>query len=92
MDRYNSIIAKAIGKLNGRSRYAVTISKTCTLYSTDKSYVDMSTRWRKHEDAHKAQYEKYGQIKFLILYLWESCKHGYTNNKFEIEAREAERL
>ena len=50
----------------------------------------ISTRLLKHEMAHVRQWEQYG-IWFLVLYLWESIKHGYTNNRFEIEAREAER-
>ena len=36
------------------------------------------------------QYQQLGTIRFLIEYLIESMRKGYYENKFEIEARNAE--
>ena len=45
-------------------------------------------KWVKHELVHVEQYKRYGILKFLTLYLIESIRNGYFNNKFEVEARE----
>ena len=45
---------------------------------------------RRHEEVHWQQYQRHGRIWFPVLYLVESIRHGYRNNKFEIEARKAE--
>ncbi|WP_262511711.1 hypothetical protein [Adhaeribacter pallidiroseus] len=37
------------------------------------------------------QFKKYGFFRFLWLYLIESIKVGYFQNKFEVEARQAEK-
>lgn len=50
------------------------------------------SKWVRHELAHIKQFKKYGFYKFLLLYLVESCKHGYFNNKFEVEARQEAEL
>lgn len=39
-----------------------------------------------HEVIHVLQYKKYGVIGFLIRYLVESIRHGYSGNTLEIEA------
>lgn len=44
----------------------------------------------RHEQAHWAQYERMGLVKFYVTYLWLSLRHGYRNNPMEIEARAAE--
>jgi hypothetical protein len=36
------------------------------------------------------QFRRHGFFKFLFLYLWESLRHGYHDNRFEVEARAAE--
>ena len=51
-----------------------------------------NTRWVKHEMCHIKQFQKEGTIIFITKYLWESIKNGYTNNRFEKEARAAEEL
>ena len=37
------------------------------------------------------QFRRYGFFRFLWLYLRESLRHGYEENKYELEARAAER-
>lgn len=89
-DIYNSKIASFVGWLNKAPfGYAVTISKSFTLYSTPEAAV--GTAWRKHEDCHKAQIAKIGWFKFMYQYFKFSLTVGYTNNPFEVEAREAAR-
>jgi hypothetical protein len=44
-----------------------------------------------HELTHVYQYRQYGYFGFLHRYLWECMKHGYYNNRFEKEARAAEK-
>ena len=45
----------------------------------------------RHEAAHLHQFKQYGFFSFLIKYVFESLKSGYQNNKYEIEARAAEK-
>jgi hypothetical protein len=86
-DRYNSRIAKIIGKLNGATQaFAVTVSSTCTLYNCAEYQV--SPAHRRHEACHKRQYAALGW-RFLPIYIWE-LRRGYRMNKFEVEARAAE--
>jgi hypothetical protein len=87
MDIYNSKLAKFLGFFTKQENYAITTSESCARYSCPKEAV--SIPWRKHEECHKRQYLRLGWFNFIEQYLWESIKHGYTNNKFEVEAREA---
>lgn len=44
-----------------------------------------------HEIIHLEQALRYNSwIKYYLVYLWECIKHGYRNNKFEIEAYQNE--
>ena len=51
---------------------------------------------RRHEHAHVAQYERWGPV-FLVAYplssliQWAKGKRPYLDNRFEVQAREAER-
>ena len=86
-DKYNNIIPKLLGKIMARSDlgFAITISQHCTLYSVPKPMVGQT--WRDHEECHKEQFRRYGWCKFVWLYIRELIRHGYKNNRFEIEAR-----
>lgn len=44
----------------------------------------------RHEQAHWAQYERMGALRFYAIYLWGLVRHGYRNHPMEIEARAAE--
>ena len=46
----------------------------------------------RHELKHVEQYSRFGLIGFILRYIVESIQNGYYNNKYEIEAREAEML
>ena len=43
-------------------------------------------RLLRHELVHVEQHDRYWGL-FPILYLWERMLRGYTNNRFEVEAR-----
>jgi len=40
-----------------------------------------------HEEEHVRQWTSIGFFKFPMSYLFELCKNGYQNNKYEIQAR-----
>jgi hypothetical protein len=40
-----------------------------------------------HEMVHIDQINKYGSIRWTLLYLYYSMRYGYINNPLEIEAR-----
>lgn len=74
----------------GSERVAIVWRRTIHLHNTSKADFLSDRRWVNHELKHVAQFEQYGWLQFAILYLVESIRHGYFNNKFEREAREAE--
>ncbi|WP_242921155.1 hypothetical protein [Pontibacter liquoris] len=45
--------------------------------------------WLAHELCHIRQFREHGFFRFLWLYLRESMRVGYYNNKYEVEARVA---
>ena len=66
------------------------LGKTIHLHNTTKQHFLNDKRWLKHELCHVQQFKQHGYFMFVIKYLYESIKVGYYNNKFEVEAREAE--
>ena len=44
----------------------------------------------RHEQAHWAQYERMGAVRFYAAYLWGLMRYGYRNHPMEIKARAAE--
>jgi hypothetical protein len=69
---------------------AMVLGKTIHLHGTSKEEFLADKRWLKHELCHIKQFKEHGYLLFLIKYLWECLKVGYYNNKYEVEAREAE--
>ena len=88
--RENSILARIGAWKLGTSRMAMTIGNTIHLHNTSKQEFLEDQRWVKHELKHVEQYQRYGFIGFIWKYTIESILRGYYNNRFEIEAREAE--
>ncbi len=86
----NSWIAKIAAKKLGTNNVAIVIGKTIHLHNTTKQNFLKDKRWVKHELCHINQFQRYGFVTFIVKYLWESLKHGYYNNKYEIEARVGE--
>ncbi|MEO6228848.1 MAG: DUF4157 domain-containing protein [Ferruginibacter sp.] len=88
----NSWIAKiAAWKLSSHS-VAIVIGSTIHLFNTTKEQFLSNEKWVKHELCHIRQFQQYGFINFIIKYLIESIRKGYYNNKYEVEARQAESL
>ena len=73
-------------------RAAIVFGKTVHLHNISRQQFLNDTRLMKHELCHVRQYQENGFLTFLFRYLVESIRKGYTNNKFEIEARNAEGL
>ncbi|MFM9910579.1 MAG: DUF4157 domain-containing protein [Chitinophagaceae bacterium] len=85
-----SFLAKiAAWKLNSK-QMAIVFGSTIHLHNTSSKELLSNKKWLLHELKHIEQFKRYGFIKFIFLYLIENLKHGYINNKFEIEARNAE--
>lgn len=71
-------------------RVAIVIGKTIHLHNTGKPEFLQNKRWVLHELKHVEQFKHHGFLLFIFLYVLESIRHGYINNKYEIEARAAE--
>ncbi|HRH03121.1 MAG TPA: DUF4157 domain-containing protein [Bacteroidia bacterium] len=74
----------------GYPNVAIVFGSTIYLWNIKREHFLNDKKHLAHELCHVAQFRKYGFLRFLILYCWESLIHGYYNNKFEIEARAAE--
>ena len=68
-----------------RKFVAITLTSKLICYRTQKDLNDEPLR--RHEEVHARQMRENGWLKFMILYLWESLRHGYFYNRFEVEAR-----
>lgn len=88
----NSFIARRAARIMKSSQLAIVIGKTIHLHNASKEAFLKNERWLKHELVHIRQFKQYGFFRFIIMYLWESWKVGYQNNKYEVEAREGEFL
>ena len=86
----NSWIAKLAAKKLRTKRVAIVIGKTIHLHNTTSHDFLKDEKWVKHELCHVKQFQQNGFMVFVLKYLWESIMHGYFNNKYEAEAREAE--
>ena len=89
--RENSWLARIAAFKLGSSNVAIVLGKTIHLHNVSREKFLSDTRWLKHELCHIEQYKKYGFAGFITRYLWQSVKKGYYNNKYEVEARAAER-
>ena len=88
----NSFLARIAAKKLRKDKVALVLGKTIHLWNTTSTEFLQNEKWVKHEICHVKQYQQYGVAGFIGRYLWESIKKGYHQNKYEIEAREAEIL
>ena len=72
------------------SSVAIVVGKTIHLHNVSKDNFLKDEQWFKHEYCHLRQFKQHGFLPFIGKYLWESIRHGYFNNKYEVEARAAE--
>ncbi|WP_162427858.1 hypothetical protein [Pontibacter pudoricolor] len=68
---------------------AMVLGKSIHLSGVDRQTFLEDKGWFEHELCHIRQFQEHGFFRFLWLYLKESWRVGYYNNKFEVEAREA---
>lgn len=85
-----SWLAKAAAIKLGAQGMAIVFGNTIHLHNVRKEDFLQNTRWLKHELCHIRQFQHYGFFPFIYKYLLESMRNGYYNNKYEIEARNAE--
>ena len=88
----NSWLAMVAAKKLNADSVAMVLGKTIHLYGSTKENFLADERWLKHELCHVKQFDAHGYVMFTIKYLWESLRVGYYNNKYEVEARSAEKL
>ena len=88
----NSFIARIAAKKLKADNCAIVLGNTIHLYNASKNDFLENKRWVLHEECHIAQFKKFGTLNFICRYLWESMNSGYQENKYEIEARNAENI
>jgi Domain of unknown function (DUF4157) len=88
----NSWLAKIAAKKLKANAVAMVLGKTIHLHNTTKTDFLQDERWLKHELCHIKQFKEHGYFLFVVKYLWESLRKGYYNNRYEVEARNAEEL
>lgn len=86
----NSWIARIAARKLRSDDVAIVIGKTIYLHNVSKDLFLENTGWVKHELRHIRQFNEHGFVPFIFKYLLESIRKGYYQNKFEVEAREAE--
>ena len=86
------MLAKIAAKKLGAKSVAMVLGKTIHLCNTTKAEFLFDEKWVKHELCHIKQFKEHGYFLFVVKYLWESIRKGYYNNRFEVEARNAEAL
>ena len=69
------------------SNVAMVLGKTIHLSGVSRDTFLKDEGWLAHELCHIRQFREHGFFRFLWLYLKESWRVGYYNNKFEVEAR-----
>jgi hypothetical protein len=88
----NSWLAKIAAFKLGTRSVAMVLGKTIHLYNTTEAAFLQDEKWVKHELCHIRQFKEHGYFLFIVKYVWESIRKGYYNNRFEVEARQAEEL
>ncbi|MEJ8757798.1 hypothetical protein WG947_12360 [Pontibacter sp. H259] len=84
-----SLFARVARMVLKSRNVAMVLGKSIHLSGVDKQSFLSDEGWLAHELCHIRQFQEHGYFRFLWLYLKESYKVGYYNNKFEVEAREA---
>ncbi|RYY48334.1 MAG: DUF4157 domain-containing protein [Chitinophagaceae bacterium] len=85
-----SLIARIAAWKLSADAVAIVIGNCIHLHNVKSEDFLQNRRWFKHECCHIRQFQRHGFFSFVCKYLWESLRHGYYNNKYEVEARAAE--
>ncbi len=87
----NSVFARIATWYMRTGAVALVWDRQILLWGVDTATFLKSRRWVRHELKHVEQYNRLGKWIFLKEYLTEWVLKGYKNNRFEVEARQAER-
>ncbi len=87
----NSLFARIARIVLKSDNVAMVLGNAIHLSGVKKETFLGNRSWVAHEQCHLEQFKKYGFFRFLWLYTIESMKVGYFHNKFEVEARQAEK-
>ena len=88
--RESSLFARIAARKLNCNAVAAVLGNTIHLWNVSREEFLQRTPWVMHEVEHVRQFRRYGFVGFTLLYLWESARKGYYNNRFEVEARVAE--
>src|SRR5438309_7456581 len=86
----NSWRAKVAALQLKSAQAAIVFNNVIHLWGVGREAFLLNLSWTRHEVAHVYQYKKYGFVRFILLYLLETARTGYYNNRFEAEARSKE--
>ena len=89
--KVNSRLAMLAAGLIGKPNAAIVVRNTIYLWGASREVFLQDVQWVRHEVVHVLQYQKYGVLLFWYLYLADSIRKGYLDNKFEREARNFEK-
>jgi len=82
-----SLLARIARMVLKSSNVAMVLGKTIHLSGVSRDDFMEDPGWLAHELCHIRQFREHGFFRFLWLYLKESWRVGYYNNKYEVEAR-----
>lgn len=82
-----SILARIARLVLKSSNVAMVLGKSIHLSGVRREDFLKDEGWLAHELCHIRQFREHGFFRFLWLYLRESWRVGYYNNKYEVEAR-----
>ncbi len=85
-----TLFARMAARKLKSNNVAAVLGNTIHLWNVSREEFLQRTPWVVHEIEHVRQFQRYGFVRFSVLYLWESARKGYYNNRFEVEARVAE--
>jgi len=84
-----SLFARVARMVLKSTNVAMVLGRTIHLSGVKKEEFLQNPSWVAHELCHVRQFKEHGYLRFLWLYLLESYRNGYHNNKYEVEARQA---
>lgn len=82
-----SLFARIARMVLKSSNVAMVLGNSIHLSGVDRHTFLKDDGWVAHELCHIRQFKEHGYFRFLWLYLKESARVGYYNNKYEVEAR-----
>ncbi|WP_240773246.1 hypothetical protein [Pontibacter sp. SGAir0037] len=85
----NSLFARVARMVLKSSNVAMVLGNKIHLSGVNGETFLKHEQWVAHELCHIRQFKEHGYARFLWLYLLESMRKGYYQNKYEVEAREA---